>query len=253
MVEKFLVPIPAFQQERQIRVYLPKSYGQGDARYPVLYMHDGQNVFRDEDEIGGVSLGLEAYLDERAVDVIVVAVDQVPEQRIDEYYAWKHGAFSEQILGFHDERGGKGGAYIDFIAEELKPLIDRKYRTLPERTGMAGISSGASITVYAACRYPHIFRRIAGFSIAYYRNQEDMERFVREADLSLLEKVYLDCGTNEGKGDEEAGLQFLNSNRAVANILQEKVPHAEFRAVEGGEHQYSHFCKRAPEVLATLL
>ncbi|MBL0385991.1 alpha/beta hydrolase [Tumebacillus sp. ITR2] len=253
MVEKFSVPIPTHEAERTIRVYLPKSYEAGDRRYPVLYAHDGQNLFHDADATGGVSLGLEAYFDTHGVEMIVVGIDSVPgEQRIIDYYAWAHGEFSQRILGEACTLPAKGEAYIDFIVQDLKPLIDRKYRTLENSTAMAGISSGGSISMYAACAYPHIFKRIAGFSNAFYRNQEGIEDFVRDSDLSLLENVYLDCGAQEGKGEEEIAQIFLGSNRSVYEILKQKFPQARFRVVEDGEHSYEHFKKRAPEVLASL-
>lgn len=72
MVATFCVPLPAFSQQRMVRVYVPNSYELGEKRYPVWYLHDGQNVFQDQEAIGGILLRLAAYLDERNVDVIVV-------------------------------------------------------------------------------------------------------------------------------------------------------------------------------------
>jgi predicted alpha/beta superfamily hydrolase len=253
MIEKFTVPL--FNKERQIRVYLPKSYSSKDNRYPVLYMHDGQNVFDDQDAIGGVSLDLHAYLDKHEVDLIVVAIDQNPEgeERIHEYCPWKNGEFSVKLLGYQSSAGGKGKAYIDFIVQNLKPLIDRKYRSKADVSYMAGISLGGLISVYAACIYPQIFKSVAGISSGFYRNQEEIEKLAMQADLSLLEQVYLDCGTNEGRNDEEISKLALESNRRMFDILKNQVEDARFQVIDNGKHHYESFRKRVPEVLVSLI
>jgi predicted alpha/beta superfamily hydrolase len=252
MLENFLIPITPFNHERMIQVYLPQSYHQSDKRYPVLYMHDGQNVFQDEEAIGGVSLGLKDFLDESELEIIVVAIDQNPEERINEYCPWLHGTYSEKILEYACELGGKGGEYVDFIVNELKPLIDTKYRTLEDRTAMAGISLGGLLSTYAACRYPQIFTRIAAISSGFYRNQEAIEECVRESDLSSVERFYLDFGTKEGKGDEEVSKEVIAFNQAVAVLVSSKIPNAKIRMVDGGEHNYTSFKKRVPDIFTYL-
>ncbi|EIM06261.1 putative esterase [Planococcus antarcticus DSM 14505] len=157
MLDIFSIAIKAFQHDRQIRVYLPKSYLSSNKKYPVLYMHDGQNVFRNDDAIGKVSLELEKYLDEEFLDVIVVAIDQNSSERKNEYCPWENGAYSKQFLEkVTPSFGGKGKQYAEFIVEELKPYIDEKYRTMQSQTAMAGISMGGLITLYMACCYPKI-------------------------------------------------------------------------------------------------
>ncbi|MBX4373528.1 hypothetical protein K4G95_25085, partial [Mycobacterium tuberculosis] len=76
-----------------------------------------------------------------------------------------------------------GEAYIEFILHTLKPLIDEKYRTKPNDTLMAGSSMGGLISTYAACRYPHVFQRVASLSSAFWFNQTEIERFIEESDL----------------------------------------------------------------------
>ncbi len=94
MLDIFSIAIKAFQPERKIQVYLPKSYVYSNKKYPVLYMHDRQNVFRNDRAIGGVSLEIEKYLDAEHLDVIVVAIDQNNEERKNEYGPWANGAYS---------------------------------------------------------------------------------------------------------------------------------------------------------------
>lgn len=251
MLEIFPVYMTSFQQERIIRVYLPKSYRETNKRYPVLYMHDGQNVFEDEGAIKGVSLGLKDYLDESEWEIIVVGIDlnTEGEERVNEYCPWGNGDTAKKILGYESQTGFKGEAYLDFIVHELKPFIDSNYRTLPDHTSMAGISLGALISTYAACRYPHVFKRIAAVSPGYYRNQEKIEECIRNSDLSAIERFYMDFGTKESA---EWNNYFMDLIKGVNDLLGEKIANTRFQIIENGEHNYSFFKKRIPEIMTYL-
>ena len=253
MVDKFQIDTEPFNNDRFISVYTPVSYSENTKRYPVLYMHDGQNVFRDEDAIGGTSLGLEEYLDVRKMEVIVVAIDQNSAERKNEYCPWVNGDYSQKFLAEGSEPfGGAGKRYIQFVAEEIKPLIDKKYRTLENQTAMAGISMGGLISVYAACLYPQIFRDIRIFSSAFYANQEELENLIETADLSGITSFYMDCGTDEAGQGTIISQAFLQSNQAVYDGLKRKIPNAEFSVLEGNEHHYRYFKKRVPELFSFL-
>lgn len=252
MLEILSFPSDFFKQERLIRIYLPEKYVQRNKSYPVLYMHDGQNVFQDKAAIGGVSLSLESYLDKKKIEAIIVGIDQNSEERINEYCPWKGGEYSKKILGETSPLGGKGMQYVDFIVSELKPFIDNNYRTLKDQTSMAGISLGGLISVYAMCRYPHIFRNVAVLSSAFYRNQEEIEQLIKSTDLSLIENVYMDCGAKEAGKDERINKEFLASNRSIYNLLKKKISNAEFEEVKGAEHNYSFFRERVPALLVSL-
>ncbi|WP_143216204.1 alpha/beta hydrolase [Ferroacidibacillus organovorans] len=243
-----------FHTERTIRVYLPRDYFDSEAHYPVLYMHDGRNVFRDGDAIGGVSLGLELYLEKTSLELIVVGIDAAAsrEERIDEYCPWMNGAYSERIIGYRQTMGGKGNAYVDFLVNELKPRIDGTFRTRVHQTYLAGVSLGGLISSFAACQYPEVFRRVAGISSGFYRNQEKIEALLRESDLSLLERFYMDCGTEEAMGDPRISQEFVNSNKAIYDIVKSKVSHTHFQLVNGAAHNYSEFRKRIPDVFSFL-
>lgn len=254
MLENFPVYMSSFEQERMIRVYLPNGYNETHKRYPVLYMHDGQNVFVDEDSSNGVSLGMKDYLDQSGLEIIVVAIDFNPEgkERVNEYCPWVNGEISKKVLGYSCSSGGRGKEYIDFILRELKPLIDHKYRTLEDQTSMAGISLGAQISTYAACNYPHIFKRIAAISPGFYRNQEEMETLLRNSDLSAIENFYMDFGTKEVGEDEEMNQFFLGLTNGVVEILKGKVANLNFQFIENAEHRYEFFRKRIPGMLSYL-
>ncbi|WP_442596461.1 alpha/beta hydrolase [Neobacillus sp. D3-1R] len=246
--------LPLFHEDRKIRVYLPVDYDSTSKTYPVLYMHDGQNVLTDDEAIGGVSLGLQEYLDEEKVDLIVVAIDQntTGDERFHEYCPWVNGEFCKEVLGYESKLGGKGEEYTSFIVHELKPFIDRKYRTQSDQSYMAGISLGGLISTYAACRYPHLFKRVAILSSAFYRNQEEIENLLKKSDLSNLEKFYMDCGTEEAGENTTLSKQFYQSNQAIYEILKDKIEDIQFETIEGAGHSYSFFKKRFPEFLQFL-
>lgn len=252
MIERFSIP-SLNNEKRGIQVYLPRCYERLNKKYPVVYMHDGLNVFRDEDAIGGLSLGLETYLDAHSVEIIVAAIDANPADRVNEYCPWVYGEFSKRILGDAPPAGGKGGQYVDFVVHQLKPLIDERHRMVQNEAYMAGISLGGLITTYAISRFPKVFTRAAVMSSAYYPNQEQIEGYLRTSDLSGIQKFYLDCGTNEAGENELINREFVSSNRSVYEILQSKIPNIRFDVVDQSSHRYSDFRKRIPEMFKFML
>ncbi|SFA87267.1 MULTISPECIES: alpha/beta hydrolase [unclassified Bacillus (in: firmicutes)] len=234
------------KQERIIRIYLPNNYEQANEEYPVLYMHDGQNVFNDEEAIKGNSLRLEDYLNQNALKVIVVAIDLNLEERMNEYCPWVIGEYSERLTGEPSSLGGKGKQYIEFIVSELIPYIEQQYRTNKAYSAMAGISLGGLIATYAACTYPNLFKNISVFSSAFFRNQEEIEVLLRESDLSSIESFYMDCGTKESANNEEISNGFLASNQAIYEIINQKLPQTNFSIITDGEHNYDAFRERVP-------
>ncbi|KAB2334400.1 alpha/beta hydrolase [Cytobacillus depressus] len=253
MLESFQAFITPFNLHRTVRVYLPPSYYQEDKSYPVLYFHDGQNVFQDKDAVGGISLRLEEFLNEHGLEIIVVGIDSnIGEERVNEYCPWENGEYSRKITGNKSALGGKGEAYLDFIVNELKPFIDNKYRTLDQSTFMAGISLGGLISTYAMCRYPNIFTRVVAISSAYYRNQEEIERLIKNTNLSSVERFYLDCGTKEAGKEEGISKEFLASNKAIYELLKNEIAETRLEIVKNAEHNYVHFKERIPEIFAFL-
>ncbi len=253
MLEKSTIPIPAFNLERIIRVYTPVNYSDHAQKYPVLYMHDGQNVFEDKDAINGVSLDLKKYLEANKLDIIVVGIDTntVGDERKNEYCPWVDGEFSKNLIGTPSYTGGKGEAYVDFIVNELKPFIDSKYRTLKDSTSIAGISLGGLISLYAACKYPTVFTKVATLSSAFWRNQEKIEELIINTDSSILERLYMDAGTRENN-DEKISNGFLKSNQRIFELLHNKGVNVQFTIIEDAEHNYTFFKKRVPEMFSYL-
>lgn len=254
MLKYTAIHMNSLKRDRMIRVYLPKSYPESTISYPVLYMHDGQNLYKDEEAVFGTSWGVTEVLDRNSLDLIVVGIDSPSHgwRRFNEYGPWENRDLGDSLCGSPRILGGEGDRYVKFIAEQLKPWIDEQYRTHPEDAAMAGSSMGGLISTYAACRYPHIFRRIASLSSAYWFNQKEIEALIDESDLSAIDKFYLDVGTHESTGDIITPRHYVEAGKAVYNRLKTKVGNLRFQLVEGGIHHESAWRSRFPEVLQYL-
>lgn len=206
--------IPELSRSRRVWIYLPPGYESGSTRYPVLYMHDGQNVFDDATSFVG-EWGVDETLDSLNAlgdkGVIVVAVDHGGSKRFDEYSPWKNAKYG----------GGEGDEYVDFLVRTLKPYIDSRYRTLPDRlnTGIAGSSMGGLISLYAALRYPEVFSRAGVFSPAFWVAPEAYAQVRDAAPLKSDVRLYFVSGAQEAATGEEAGVYVKDQERMVDALL----------------------------------
>jgi predicted alpha/beta superfamily hydrolase len=188
---------PELHNHRDVYVYLPPSYaaagaGEGDARFPVIYMHDGQNLFDPELSYSGawrVDLAMQTAA-RLGYEAVVVGVANTGGSRIDEYSPF----FDDRVGG-----GGTADRYVDFLLHTLKPLVDAQFRTRPEpaATGVLGSSMGGLVSAYAFFRAPHAFGMCGIMSPALWFADRAILPFVEAAD-SPPGRVWLDVGTAEG-------------------------------------------------------
>ena len=154
--------MPQLNRHRRIWLYLPASYSSSKKHYPVLYMHDGQNIF-DEYSAGYGEWGVDEYLDSIMKngknECIVVGIDNGPK-RLNEY-----NPFDNERFG-----AGEGKLYAAFLVETLKPFIDKRYRTNKDKlhTMLAGSSMGGLISFYTQLAYPAVFGKAGVFSPAFW-------------------------------------------------------------------------------------
>jgi predicted alpha/beta superfamily hydrolase len=186
--------MPQFGRTRRIWLYLPPDYATSGMNYPVLYMHDGQNLFDDSTSFAGewhVDETLNAFFEQGNKVPIVVGIDNGGIYRIDEYTPW-----SNPVNG-----GGQGELYMEFIVQILKPYIDQHYRTLPGRdfTGIMGSSLGGLISHYGALQYQDVFSKAGIFSPSYWFS-DSVWSFTRLAGVQDAMRIYLMCGGAEGLG-----------------------------------------------------
>ncbi|MDX2127999.1 MAG: alpha/beta hydrolase-fold protein [Chloroherpetonaceae bacterium] len=184
------------EKDRTIIVYLPPDYERNlRKRYPVLYMHDGQNLF---DGATSFIPGVEWRMDETAEELIsngeiepmiIVGIYNTGESRLDEY------TFIKDWRG----RGGKADDYAKMIIEELKPFIDAKYRTLrtPEHTGVGGSSLGGLVSLYFGLRYNEVFGKLAILSPSTWWAGKAIVKEVAKIKRKPNQKIWLDVGLKE--------------------------------------------------------
>src|SRR4029077_7483591 len=188
---------------RDILVYLPPRYRRfSRKRYPVLYLHDGQNVFDAATAFAGVEWGVdetaERLIRTRIIEpVIVVAVANIGEDRVHEYTPTP-GVI--ETKGRRKKRSrGLARLYGHFLMDELKPYIDQKYRTErgPEFTGLGGSSLGGLVTLAIGILYPLAFRRLMVMSPSIWWDNFAIYRLVDSIQQKPPLKIWLDTGTAE--------------------------------------------------------
>ncbi len=192
---------PELHNYRDVYVYLPPSYAAApsgrrtadpDARFPVIYMHDGQNLFDPELSFSGawrVDLAMQTAA-RVGYEAIVVGVANTGGSRIDEYSPF----FDDRVGG-----GGTADRYVDFLLHTLKPTVDAQFRTRPEpaATGVLGSSMGGLVSAYAFFRAPHAFGMCGIMSPALWFADRAILPFVEAADAPPG-RIWLDVGTAEG-------------------------------------------------------
>lgn len=154
--------IPQLNRTRKIWIYLPQLYSASNKRYPVLYMHDGQNLFDQYTSAygeWGVDECLDSLIAKGNPACIVVGIEN-GTNRVTEYNPYDNERFGKE----------EGTAYVDFIVQTLKPFIDKNYKTISgtESTLIAGSSLGALISYYAILKYPAVFGKAGIFSPAFW-------------------------------------------------------------------------------------
>ena len=159
--------MPGLNRQRTVRIYVPPGYVSSAKRYPVLYMHDGQNLFDNATAYAGewgVDESLDGLAQTQGLELIVVGIGNGGVQRMTELNAWDSARFGK----------GEGKRYMDFIVDVVKPMVDARYRTRPERehTGVMGSSMGGLIAHYACLQYPQVFSKAGIFSPAYWLGPE---------------------------------------------------------------------------------
>jgi predicted alpha/beta superfamily hydrolase len=234
---------PQLENVRDLDVYLPSAYSGGRRRYPVVYMQDGQNLADADRAFAGTwnLPGALAELESRGLEAIVVGIPNMGDARVREYSP------------FHDTRhgGGAGDAYVAYLERTVKPLVDRRFRTRPQResTFVVGSSMGALISLYAFFRAPETFGGAGAMSPSLWFAGRALTAYI-ERDGAPAGRIYLDAGTDEGPAT-------VRDAHHLADVLERKGYRREesLRVVEdhGGRHEESHWARRLAPALAFLL
>ena len=251
MIEKFKATLPAklSRKPRTVYVYVPdEAEDDPEARYPVLYMFDGHNVFFDEDATYGKSWGMKDFMDETHLPMIIVAVDC--------NHSRTHGRLKE-YSPFDFEFGdvgpirARGKTTMNWFARTLKPLIDEKYPTLPERehTFIAGSSMGGLMSLYAILAHNDVYSRACCLSPSLWVAPEKVHTLIEKANLAPDTVIYMDYGSREMANHE--GMRPIFA--AAAAQLMEKGAWVTSRIVPNGDHCEACWEEQLPFIFDTLL
>ena len=176
----------------KVWLYLPPNYSTSKEKYPVIYMHDAQNLFDAKTSYAGeweVDETLDKLYNKTGKGFIVVGVENGGEKRIEEYTPWKNEKYG----------GGKGAIYANFLVKELKPFIDKNYRTKPtaKNTAIIGSSLGGLISFYTGLKYPKVFGKIGALSTSFWFSNK-VQDFASKNGQQKNTKLYLLIGDKEG-------------------------------------------------------
>lgn len=236
---------------RNILVYLPPNYDAQTRDYPVLYMHDGQNIFDDLTAYAG-EWGVDEsaeLLAARGLPCIVVGIPNGGEARLDEYGPWE-----DERLKQHSAtgQGGRALEYLAFLLGNVKPLVDSSFRTsrLRSQTGISGSSMGGLVSLWAALEARETFGFCAALSSSFWLGGK-LEDFVASR-VSPELRIYLDVGAKESnvKAQQNA---YLRSNRKMRDLLESQGYELVYLEDPQGLHNEADWKRRFPAALEWFL
>ena len=235
------------RNQRDLIVYMPPGYADQSRRhFPVLYLHDGQNLFDGatsfipgQDWHAGQTA--DRSIQSGAVAPLIIVGMYNTRARIREYTPTE-----VPKLG-----GGRADRYAKFLIEEVKPFIDREYRTLSssQHTGIGGSSLGGLVSLYLGLQHSRIFGKIAALSPSVWWNQQVIHRLARTAPVEPRPRIWLDIGTREGP-------RIVQDVEKFRDVLLEKGwkfrKDLHYERVEGAEHNEAAWAQRVGPFLRFL-
>ncbi|MGC1361461.1 MAG: alpha/beta hydrolase-fold protein [Silvibacterium sp.] len=236
------------EHDRDISVYVPPGYEEEPHRdFPVLYLHDGQNLFDPRTsfvrgQTWRVAETADVVIEAREVEpLVIVGIANSGEQRLAEYTPVR-----DRKLG-----GGEAGKYGRLITEELMPFIRSNYRTLegPAHTGLGGSSLGGLATLYLGLKYSKIFGRLAALSPSIWWGKKNIIGYVNEARPACRPRIWLDIGDAEGPralADADLLERRLKARGWRTNI------DLHYEHIAGGTHDEAAWAERVGPMLRFL-
>lgn len=237
----------SLRNQRSLVVYLPPGYKeQPQRRFPVLYLHDGQNLFDASTAFNGQDWHVGPTADAeirggRVEPLIIVGIYNTGKARIGEYTPTK-----VPRLG-----GGRADRYGKFLLEEVMPFIHREYRAYGEgcKTGIGGSSLGGLVSLYLGMSRSDVFGKIAALSPSVWWNQRAIHRFAGTAPIRSRPRIWLDIGTREGP-------RMVEDVERYRDVLLSRGWQYErdlhYESVEGAEHNEQAWSQRVAPFLRFL-
>ena len=224
--------IPQLNRSRRVWIYLPEDYHNSKTRYPVLYMHDGQNVFEDSSSFSG-EWGIDEFLDSSHLrKSIVVAVDHGAQKRLNEYNPFDNTRFGK----------GEGDAYLEFLVKKLKPFIEKNYRASKKKKEnyISGSSMGGLISMYALLKYPKVFGGAGLFSPAFWVGPE-IYNTIDKRGKKVKANIYFYAGKQEG---EQMVPDMLRAFEKMLKVSKSKM---KIQIRDEGKHNEADWRREFPE------
>ena len=240
--------IPQLRRTRRIWIYLPPSYKHSLKRYPIMYMHDGQNLFSDSTSFSGewgIDETLEGMIAEGSMREMIVVGIENSEYRLSEY-----SPFDFEYKGLHK---GRAKEYGKFIVETLKPFIDKNYRTKRGRkhTAISGSSMGGLVSVYIALEHQDVFSKVGALSSAFGVCREDFVDYIVHTPKRHSIRFWLDLGSVEAEQ-----MQYdVNQQMVVEALLASgwrRDKEVKYTLYDGAEHHERFWRERFGDVLEYL-
>lgn len=213
---------PELNTQKKIWVYLPENYKNSKKKYPVIYMHDAQNLFDKKTSFAG-EWEIDETLNKINAQVIVIGIEHGNDKRIDELTPYKNAKYG----------GGNGDNYVDFIVKTLKPKVDELYRTKKNKknTAIFGSSLGGLISFYGILKHPEVFGKAGVFSPSFWFSEEIYD-LMKNSEKTKA-RIFFLAGDQESKNmvtDVTKMELLLNQNRCQCLKLNKTV------IVKDGEH-----------------
>ena len=229
--------------ERDLFAYLPPSHG-GGARFPVVYMLDGQNLFDDTTAHSGTEWRVDETMEALALEGIEAIVVGIPAAPGDERGLEYSGAKIEQ--------------HLSFVVETVRPLIEESFDVdqRRERTGIAGSSLGGVASLHAVYTRPETFGFAGVFSPAFWWTGDDRWFELVEHDAKPDARIYIDVGDSEMPEDEATRRRYVEGFERMTALLRSRgFGDGSLRAVlePGGAHFEADWARRLPDALRFLL
>lgn len=242
---------PELSHSREITVYVPPSLASEpgtNRHYPVIYFHDGQNIFDSKTSYVG-----EWHVDETleklargGLEAIAVGIPNAADDRMDEYSPWRgRSGFGRRLVG------GRGLTYVEWLVEAVKPLVDRSFPTRTDRegTGTMGSSLGGLISLYAVAKYPDVFGFVGAMSPSLRWHDYKIEDLFVDWPHSRP-RIHLDMGGREFKGLTVDARRMRDVLLASGWVTGRDLQYVEDRY---GRHHEESWSRRLPDALRFLL
>ncbi|NRD68273.1 alpha/beta hydrolase, partial [Corallococcus exiguus] len=246
-----VVPQDASLKPRDVIIWLPPGYeADTTRRYPVLYMHDGQNLMDVSTAFAGewnVDETAQALVESGKVEPLIIVGIYNTSDRIAEYTP----------VPFPPEypNAGRADVYGQFLIQELKPRIDAEFRTKPEArfTGLAGSSLGGLVSMSLGLKHPGVFTRLGVVSPSVWWADREIVSEVNALTAKPELRIWEDIGTNEGSGSQAETVADAQALRdalvAKGWVLDDDL---KYTVVEGGQHNEAAWSARFGDLLRFL-